>query len=132
MRFYCDDEIIGVKRTDKNGLDISEYLEECTEIKLSAIGEPGKREIISSKPTVFYVEDYCPEGWEYRSGYWFYFIDGEKCDPGWFEDEDGHKYYFDSRSRMKTGYVREDGQKYFFNDGTYEEVPLGAYIPDMY
>ena len=132
LRFYCDDEIIGFRRTDKNGLDISEYLEECTEIKLSAIGEPGKREIISSKPTVFYVEDYCPEGWEYRSGYWFYFIDGEKCDPGWFEDEDGHKYYFDSRSRMKTGYVREDGQKYFFNDGTYEEVPLGAYIPDMY
>ena len=67
----------------------------------------------------------------YQEGYWFYFINGEKCDPGWFEDEDGHKYYFDSRSRMKTGYVREDRQKYFFNDGTYEEVPLGAYIPGI-
>ena len=130
LRFYCGDEIIGVKRTDKNRLDISEYMEECTEIRLSAAGEPGKREIISSKPVTFNVEDYCPEGWEYRSGYWYYFINGEKCAPGWFLDEDGHKYYFDSRSRMKTGYVREGGHRYFFNDGTSEEVPFGAYIPD--
>ena len=130
LRFYRDDEIIGIEKTEKHGIDISGYMEECTDIRLSAIGERGRREIISSKPAVFYVEGYCPEGWEYRSGHWFYFINGEKCAPGWFEDEDGHKYYFDSGSRMKTGYVRVDGQKYFFNDGTYEEIPLGAYIPD--
>ena len=130
LRFYCNGEIIGVQRTDQHGMDISEYLAECTEIRLSAVGEPGHREVISSKPAFFSVEDYCPEGWECRGGTWFYFINGEKCDPGWFEDTDGHKYYFDAKSRMKTGYVWEDGHKYFFNDGTYEDVPYGAYVPE--
>ena len=56
VRFYRNGEIIGVQRTDKHRMDILEYLDECTEIRLSAFGESGKREIISSKPAVFDVQ----------------------------------------------------------------------------
>ena len=130
IRFYCNGEITDVKYAKSRSIDVAAQLGDgCDEIRITALAPSGSRRTRPSDSTILTeVDNYCPKGWQYRSGYWYYFIDGEKCDPGWFEDEDRHKYYFDSKSRMKTGNVHEDGKVYFFNDGTYGEIPVGALV----
>ncbi len=69
------------------------------------------------------------KGWQELAGYWYYFkSNGNAVDPGWFQDEDGTWYYFDSDHRMMTGKITDNGTEYFLNDGTYPDLPTGAWV----
>ena len=128
IRLYDGDSIMRIAKVTGGSMNIERWIEKgCTSIRITAMGLKGNKYKIRSSPAELNdVDRYCLEGWQYQSGRWYYYIDGEKAAPGWFEDEDGNKYYFDDRSRMKTGGMRIDGASYFFNDGSNPDYPLGA------
>ena len=69
-------------------------------------------------------------GWYQLLGSWYHFRSSGIADgPGWYKDaESGLWYYFDTAHRMVTGWIEDGGVQYFLNDGTYPEMPSGAWV----
>lgn len=86
--------------------------------------------LVQTKESLLYKDD-CDNkvnGWTELLGHWFHFNNGFASGPGWWMDNDSNWYYFDKNYHMMTGVIIDNDVTYFLNDGSREDLPLGALV----
>ena len=67
--------------------------------------------------------------WRELANKWYHFNKiGITEAPGWFRDTDGRWYFFNDSCEMMVGTITDNGKQYFLNDGSYKDIPLGAWV----
>lgn len=70
--------------------------------------------------------------WRELANNWYHFNkNGVTEAPGWFQDTDGRWYFFNDSCEMMVGIITDNGKQYFLNDGSYKDIPLGAWVEEI-